>query len=342
MLKRCSPLVGAFCLALLGLVGCSVGPKSPASAVPAGTPEPSVVESMELTLVTPAPTIVPTPTPTPAPTPFSFVWIPDTQLLAYHSPHILECMGKWIADHRDTENILAVLHTGDLVDNGFKQEQYVNVDRMLDQFEEDLLFFPIAGNHDLGVKRQSYDAYLKQDFLNAFPEEQKFDGGKILYQPLDIAGTELLLLGIGWSALECDGATEWLDDVMQRYSDRTCILLLHGYLKETAEVGSFGRDAQKLVIAKYPNIRLVLSGHSRGYARLAEEFDDDGDGIADRTVEALMLNIQGKEYYGSVRLMRFDPATRSIEVSTFSPYYDQPLMPIEEMGDLDFILENIF
>lgn len=147
------------------------------------------------------------PSPTSVPTPFSFVWLPDTQQLAYHTPEALEAADAWIAAHIESENIVAVLHTGDLVDNGYKQWQWDNLALALDQFRDRLPYFPVAGNHDLGVKLQEYDAYLTQDFLNAFPEEQKFAGGKALYETLDAGGLRLLLLGVGWGAEEEPGLT---------------------------------------------------------------------------------------------------------------------------------------
>lgn len=249
------------------------------------------------------------PSPTPVPTPFSFVWLPDTQQLAYHTPEALEAAGAWIAAHIESENIVAVLHTGDLVDNGYKQWQWDNLALALDQFRDRLPYFPVAGNHDLGVKLQEYDAYLTQDFLNAFPEEQKFAGGKALYETLDAGGLRLLL---------------------------------HGYLSGEGRVSSAGRFARDQIVARYPNIRLVLCGHSTGYAALTERFDDDGDGTAERAVHALMYNIQGYRYYGAIRLLTFDPAARTIAVASFSPYRGEPLEPIDEYGPLDFVLTDAF
>lgn len=282
------------------------------------------------------------PSPTPIPTPFSFVWLPDTQQLAYHTPEALEAAGAWIAAHIESENIVAVLHTGDLVDNGYKQWQWDNLALALDQFRDRLPYFPVAGNHDLGVKLQEYDAYLTQDFLNAFPEEQKFAGGKALYETLDAGGLRLLLLGVGWGAEEEPGLTAWLDGVMQAHGGRTCILLLHGYLSGEGRVSSAGRFARDQIVARYPNIRLVLCGHSTGYAALTERFDDDGDGTAERAVHALMYNIQGYRYYGAMRLLTFDPAARTIAVASFSPYRGEPLEPIDEYGPLDFVLADAF
>lgn len=309
-------------------------PSPVATATPAGTATPSCT---------------PLATPTPAPTPFSLLWVPDTQQLAYYAPEGLECTGAWIADNLESSNILGVLHTGDLVDNGFKQWQWDNLALGLDQFRGKVLFLPIAGNHDLGVKRQAYDAYLEQEFLNDFSDAQKFEGGKMLYQELDAGGLRLLLLGIGYGAIREDGALAWIDEVMRAHADRTCILLLHAYLDENGRRLNSCRLEHDEVIAKYPNIRLVLCGHMRGYCSLTESFDDDGDGTPDRLVTALMYNMQSTqyyrpngEYYATMRLLRFDPAARSIEVISFSPGREGPLPPLDGFGPLDFVIEDAF
>lgn len=228
------------------------------------------------------------------------------------------------------------------MDNGYKEWQWDNLALALDQFRDELLYFPVAGNHDLGVKLQEYDAYLAQDFLSAFPEEQKFAGGKALYDTLDAGGLRLLLLGVGWGAEEEPGLTAWLDGVMDLHGDRTCILLLHGYLSGEGRVSSAGRFAHEQIVARYPNIRLVLCGHSTGHAALTESFDDDGDGVAERAVHALMYNIQGYRYYGAMRLPAFGPVARTIAVASFSPYRGEPLEPIDEYGPLDFTLADAF
>lgn len=65
----------------------------------------------------------PTDTPSPAPTPFSLVLMGDTQGLSYSYPEALEATGAYIAQRIESESIAAVLHAGDLVDNGFKDWQ---------------------------------------------------------------------------------------------------------------------------------------------------------------------------------------------------------------------------
>lgn len=316
----------------------SLAPTEPSTS-PAGDSISLILNTSEPDMPTIPP---PTPSPAPAPTPFSFLWLPDTQQLSYHEPEVLKSTGAWIAANVDMENLVGVLHTGDIVDNGFKEWQWENFNLALDQFSSKVPYYPVAGNHDIGVKRQDYSAYVARDFLNCFPDSQKFAGGIILYDIVEAGGLSFLLLCVGWEAARTEGAIEWLDAVVHEHADLPCILLLHGYLNGKGEVMSVARFEHDDLVAKYPNVRLVLCEHSRGYSQLSESFDDDGDGFTDRIVHAIMYNMQGADNYGALRLLRIDPSDRSLEVISFSPYLDRPLKELEEYGPLDFKLENVF
>ena len=84
-----------------------------AAPTKAPTPEPTPEP-------TPTPTPEPTPTHTPEPTPFGIVWLPDTQnLTATKDEQILvqlDMLGEEIAERIDSQQLVAVLHTGDIVD----------------------------------------------------------------------------------------------------------------------------------------------------------------------------------------------------------------------------------
>ena len=54
---------------------------------------------------------------------FSLVLMGDTHGLSYSYPEALEATGAYIAQRIESESIAAVLHAGDLVDNGFKDWQ---------------------------------------------------------------------------------------------------------------------------------------------------------------------------------------------------------------------------
>ena len=345
---------------LLGLVlaallmGCG---RQAAEATPPATPEPTAVplatvHAVTLTAAptaeptatprpspTPTPTPTPTPSPTPIPTPFSLVLLPDTQALAYNQGNpdaaAFPQLRDWIEEHRASDNILGILHTGDIVDNGFKNWEWDNFAPLLEAVHDGLFFFPVAGNHDIGTQAKSYAGYLKQPFLADYPDEQRFEGGKMLYRVLSAGGEDVLLLGVGWDAFKTAAALRWIDQVLSDHPAMPCILVTHGFLLSN---GGYLSSVEQLV-AQRPAIRLVLCGHSRNYQTRPFPYDDDGDGTVDRTVQAVMLNMQEGQY--AFRLLTFDPLTHDVTVTTYR--LDGSLAPdVPGMGPISFTLENVY
>lgn len=344
-------------IGMLLLMGCGhtaapVGEAAPETAAPAAvTAAPMAraeqqisigVTVTETAVPTPAPTPAPTPTPeptpvpTPVPTPFSLVLIPDTQYLAYSKPEVFPLLRDWIEGHRQSDTILGVLHTGDITDNGYKEWQWDNFAPLLEAVHDDLFFFPVAGNHDLGTEAKNYYAYLKRPFLNEYPEEQKFEGGKMLYRILSAGGEDLLLLGVGWDSYQSAAAQRWIDQVLNDHEGMPCILVTHGFLLSN---GTYIPAVERL-IASHPAIRLVICGHARDYQTRVFSYDDGGDGIIDRDVNVLMLNMQAKADY-AFRLLTFDPVTHSVTVKTLTPS-GEPAADIPGAGPISFVLENAY
>ena len=306
------------------------------SPVPTPTPTPVPTPTP-----TPTPSPSPTPSPTPVPTPYEIIWLPDTQLLSYEYPEKLAALGEWISDRIDQGRVACVIHTGDVVDNGFKDWEWENFDQALSCFRGRVPFYPVAGNHDIGVKAADYRGYTDHwEFLNDIPEEQKFEGGKMLYAILDAGGEQWLLLGVGWGAGKTAAELAWIDDVMQTYADLPCIFFTHGYLTNQKRILPSCRYLETNIVEKYPNIRLTLSGHSRDYYAMPFSYDDDGDSEAEREVWSLMLNVQGQSY--AWRVLTFDPVTHSVTAETFSFLKNISTLYVKDLGDFDYSIENVY
>ena len=259
--------------------------------------------------------------------------------LAFSYPEKLEALGKEIAARREPENLVAVVHTGDIVDNGFKDWEWDNFDLCLSAFSDDLPFYPIAGNHDMGVKLQKYTAYLKRPFLKLLPQDQIYGGGKMFYAFIDAGGIELMLVGVGWSCGKSKAEREWIDSVFEQYPDTPCILAVHGLLKPDGTVFPSMRYLETNIVEPHANVRLVICGHSRQSSMAAHTFDDDGDGTPERTVNLLMLNRQTSSY--AYRVLLFDPVSRSIEIRTYGLGKSE-MMQKDEAYPLSFTLDNAF
>ena len=311
------------------------------TATPEPTPDPTPTS-------TPEPT--PAPEPTPEPTPFALAWLPDTQVLISSAKEErqqqLIMLGEEIAARIDADNIVAVLHSGDIVDNGFRQAQWEKFDRCcLSAFSDRVPFYPVSGNHDLGksdsINGGGYRGYLQQDFLKKLPQDQVFEGGKMYYIVLNDGDLPVLLLAVGYDMCKTTNERDWVDSVMQAHADMPCILLTHGYQVRPGTMLWYCMQLERHVVAKYPNIKLVLCGHARGFFRNESTFDDDGDGKPDRTVNVLMLNDQEDVFL--YRVLTIDRLRNTIDVRTYMVGSDQPVPDDARFGQpADFLIEHAF
>ena len=180
---------------------------------PLPTPEPTVYEVTEVfipLLFTPSPvpptmppTAEPTETPTPAPTetpevtePFSLIWFSDTQYYAYKRPEIFLSMADWAVRVKSDYNAVAVVCTGDIVDNRNYTRHWLNAEAAISRLSDSLPFYCIAGNHDVGADKVEYETYLSYDFCTA-PDEMEFTEDRHCWV-LPMPDLGILLCGIGW------------------------------------------------------------------------------------------------------------------------------------------------
>ena len=270
---------------------------------------------------------------------FTIVWISDTQAIAYYDyPGAFESMGKWIMDN----SVEYIVQTGDAVDNGFHPWQWRNYYKFYDQFAGQIPYIAVAGNHELGVKRQEWDAYLALPEVQAIPKDHKFAGGKAVYATFEHGGERFIIAGIGYGAT--DECTDWINQVLTEHSDHKAILIFHSYLRNAGEYMPVGEQIFEDIVKPNPNVKLVLSGHvsKGGNAFRQEQLDDNGDGIADRTVTAMMYNYQSwSENCGQLRTLEFNTTTREITAHTFSPYTGKEFNDVA-FGTATFTITNAF
>jgi hypothetical protein len=220
-----------------------------------------------------------------------------------------------------------------MVDNGHRPKQWESFRKLYGKFAGVIPYIAIAGNHDLGVKLQSWAAYLSLPEVRAIPSENKFAGGKAVYVTFTHGDEKFVIAGAGYGAsAEC---AAWLNQVLSQHSDYTAIIIAHDYLKSNGELSREGRELFESVITQSDNIRLVLCGHARGTSIRTDEIDG-------RTVTAMMYNYQAySENCGQIRTLTFDPINRTIRVVTYSPYTDK-FYKDSTTKSADFTLEDVF
>ncbi len=252
--------------------------------------------------------------PTPAGEPFSLIWFSDTQYYAYKKPEILASMVLWANSVQAEYHTLALVQTGDIVDNHNYARHWENASAAFSQRADTLPLYCVAGNHDVGADTVDYTMYQTYHFCDVKDPDCIYQDGVCWVQPLDEC--KLLLVGIGWQ-LDADYA-DWVNARIAAYPDYTAIVLVHSFLHDNGALTTNGKLVEKQVLAKSPTVRLVLCGHNDGSVQWETTYEDG------RVVHAILYNFQDdtKHGLGYARVLMFNPATRNIAVTTYSPYLD--------------------
>lgn len=246
--------------------------------------------------------------------PFSLIWFSDTQYYAYKKPEIFLSMADWALRVHTDFRTAAVVCTGDIVDNRNYQRHWDNADAAISRIREALPFYCVAGNHDVGADSVDYTAYRQADFCTVPDAMRQSDDGRCWVLPMP--EQQILLVGIGW---QNDTAyADWLNAAIAEYPDYPAVLLVHSFLNDDGSLSTNGKRVEKDVLSASPSIRLVLCGHNDGSARWSKSYPDG------HTVNAMMYNFQDDKKYGLgyARVLMFNPGTRNIAVTTYSPYLD--------------------
>ena len=262
------------------------------------------------------PTSTPTPSPTPEPTPFSLYWVSDTQVYAYRNPNVFNKIFAYMANTCAEQNALGILMTGDIVDNRNEQRHWDNAKAAIGLVKDKIPLWSVAGNPDVGADKAEYGIYLSYGFCAAEEGDQLYRDGVCWYDTITAAGQDFLLLGIGWQT--DTNYLPWAKSVLETYPDHTVILLVHSFLTDKGGLTGTGKNLERELLSVYPNIRLVLCGHNDGSVRWTKEYEDG------HRVNALLYNFQDDKKYGLgyLRILTFDPADRSLHVTTYSPWFD--------------------
>lgn len=279
---------------------------------------------------------------------FTVVSLPDTQYYAAEHPEILESQAQWILQRLDIDRIALVVHEGDIVDDD-DERQWVSAARSLHRLDGRVPYVLSAGNHDyrrtgLSITREtSLDRYFPPStFAAADWFKGTFEPGRIenSYAVIDMPGGPWLILALEFGPR--DGVLAWASEIARRHAALPALVVTHAYLStDGTRYDHHGRPQQlwnphdyfrdaapgdvndgeeiwSKLVGTNDNILFVLSGHDlgRGIARL-ESVRPSGT-----RVHQLLANYQMGPLGGGgfLRLMRFHPGERRVDVRTYSPY----------------------
>lgn len=275
---------------------------------------------------------------------FSLIVVPDTQRYAAYFPEIFRRQFRWIRDQVAPLNVKFVLHVGDVVEEGDDAE-WVVADESFALLDGVVPYLAVPGNHDLskaGIRQGLRDTTK----FNAVFSPKRFAGrswyggnkgvtGDNSFGYFTAAGQEYMVLGLEYGPT--DDTLAWADHLVSNHEDNhKVILFTHCYLyHDDTRLGdgddynphnsnpgwNDGEQIWEKLVSRRSNIGMVLSGHVKG----------DGTGVQVSTnrdgkpVLEILANYQflGHGGQGWLRILKFAPRERRLEVYTYSPWLDQ-------------------
>ena len=275
---------------------------------------------------------------------FSIIVLPDTQKYSENYPEIFTSQTQWVVENVKELNIKAVIHLGDIVDDGYSEEQWINANNSMSLLDGIIPYFIIPGNHDYenpgmkGTKNSTrfnnYFSHTRYDYNGwyggHFPENKNDNS----YGFFKVDDKEYLIIGLEFCPT--DKVIEWADGVISRNKDKEVIFFTHAYLNADnsrinigdwsdcsnweycrACSGNSGQAIWDKLISKHSNILLVLCGHIAGSGTGRRV-----DYINNSPVYQILQNYQMLSNGGDgwLRIYTFDREQGIIEASTYSPY----------------------
>jgi hypothetical protein len=274
---------------------------------------------------------------------FTIVVMPDTQKEVHpaRATNLFLHRAQWLADNEDALDIRYITHTGDVVDwDTPGHEQYEMAAEGVAVLERAGIPYSFAiGNHDTmattvggsaidGANTEAdlrrtgtFNAYFGVDHVENL--RGTFEEGKIdnAYSTFPAGGVDWLVLNLEmWPRIK---AVEWAAQVLDTHPYHNAIIVTHSFLTPEGEIvqdnGGYGNTSPQYVfdhlVAKAPNVRFVLSGHTGTWAH------NEQQGVSGNPIHIIQAAYHD-ETTNPTRLLEIDTANDSFTTSIYAPYTD--------------------
>ena len=285
--------------------------------------------------------------------------LPDTQMYSLAHPEVFVRQTEWLAAHKDSHGIRLVLHEGDIVNNNTHPE-WMHARRAMDVLlKAGLPFVMVPGNHDMGdggtanTRRSHFSDYFSAHDLRLAKTSGTFDRGRVdnHWQSFDTPWGPLMVVALEFGPR--DAVVDWAKQAIEQHPDHRVLLLTHAYLysdgtrydwaakgeaqkwnphsygvgQDPAGVND-GEELWRKLVEPYPNVVMTLNGHvlNDGAGYLCSE--RAGAPAVHQILANYQQGIDNARAFGGggfLRLMRFQPDGRSVEIKTFSPWFDESM-----------------
>lgn len=282
---------------------------------------------------------------------FTIAVLPDTQNYSQGHPQTYLAQTQWIVDHRQSHNIAAVLHLGD-VTNHNTPDEWKNAVAAMNVLDGKVPYFMVPGNHDYGEKGgcESRSTGFSEQFpVSKFRSQPTFGGtyhkepdrSENSYHLFSVGGREFLVVALEFGPRK--DVVRWANEVVAGHRKREAILITHAYMYFDDTRYDFAKYARKQMwnphgyrvaaatnddvtdgeelwnglVSRHENFIMTLNGHvlQDGLGRLTSRTP------AGRDVHQMLVNFQMRPKGGDgwMRLMEFGANGESVQVRDYSP-----------------------
>ena len=275
---------------------------------------------------------------------FSIVWYSDAKIAAEGArTDALAAMVDWMIGHKRENDILAAFSTGSTAGSFGDADIEAKIVELIGKARNaGMKYFGIAGTEDVNGDAMDYGPFAARNLM--YP--QAIYGNEEIWVRR-FAEHEIFTVGIGYHKLaetdeEREEQQKWIDFVNAQIAavdPEKCstILFVNDYVDDAGNLTEFGKLVEEEIVKKNAGVRLILSSCTSGTIRTEMQYDG-------RTVNVLAFNYAADEEngLGFMRLLSFDPDTRNINVTTYSPVYDREYYDEAKKDNDAFTLTNAY
>jgi hypothetical protein len=299
---------------------------------------------------------------------FTIIILPDTQYYTEEpqgthygaNAAMFKSQTAWIANNRQSMNIVYVGQLGDCVQNGDNPPgandsiEWQRADTAISAIESQALtglpdgipYGLSVGNHDQspggGGNTAATNRYNQYFGISRFNGRNYYGGhhgsnNDNHYELFSASGVDFLAISMEYDTSPETDVLDWAANLVQTYSSRKVIVMTHFGINETGSPKpAFGAQGQAIYdrLKGFPNFMLFVCGHihqTDGEARRLDIFNGN-------TVHTVLSDYQERTGGGNglLRIMEFDPAQNKISVKTYSPYTNTYETDADSQFELSF------
>jgi hypothetical protein len=291
---------------------------------------------------------------------FNLILLPDTQYYTRvptrygGAPEMFFAQTDWILRYARPLNIAAVLHLGDISDQGdYDRQQWIHAANAMYRLEnpaatgrpDGIPYCMAVGNHDqsdeTGQQGTGHARFFNDFFGETHFAGKSYYGGHFgatnnnYYITLDSGPEKLLVISLEYDAPRLrPGVLDWADGILKKHADRRAILITHATLHPGMVQAAFCKDGggpAYEALKGNPNLMLIIGGHITGEGRRTDTFNGS-------TVHSILYDFQfdGDGGNGLLAILTLSPRSNKIHASTYSPHAKRGRLDASASYTLDY------